>query len=154
MGPQKQLRVVKIVKIVNRVAGAELDALNLLKVHIKHLLNPGCDSAEAHAVEGLGQRLPELPVKQRWQGRIVHRVIPFLRGVVHHLAAVHQHHKLVGVHVDHRAVGHGIAAPLHVGAAPLSHLHAPHKHGLVAHVIGFHHLQPLIAKGSPNRRLY
>ena len=154
MGPQKQLRVVKIVKIVHRVAGAELDALDLLKVHIKHLLNAGRDAPVAHAVEGLGQRIPELPVKQGGQGRVVHRVVALLRGVVHHLTAVHQHHKLVGIHVDHGAVGHGVAASLYIGAAPLSHLHAPHKHGLSAHVIGLHDLQPLVAKGSPNRRLY
>ena len=101
MRPQKQLRVVKIVKVVHRVSRAELDPLDLLEIDIKHLLHARRDSAEPDPVEGLSQRVPELAVEKGRHGGVVHRVVPLLGGVVHHAPPVHQHHKLVGVHMDH-----------------------------------------------------
>ena len=53
MGPQKQLRVVKRVKIIHRRPGAEPDALDLLQVDVKHPLRLRRLSAAADPVKGV-----------------------------------------------------------------------------------------------------
>ena len=57
--------VVKIVKIVHRVAGAELDALDLLQIDIKDLLGIGSCAAKAHTVKGFLDRIPQVAIEKR-----------------------------------------------------------------------------------------
>ena len=52
MSPQKQLRIVEVVKIIDRIAGAELDPLDLLEINIINLLSPGCYAAKPDPVKG------------------------------------------------------------------------------------------------------
>ena len=52
MSPQKQLRVIKLVKIVDGIAGAELDPLDLLEIDKKYLLERGGASAVFNPLEG------------------------------------------------------------------------------------------------------
>ena len=51
MGPQEQLCIVKVVKIIHRVAGAEFNTLYLLKVDIIYLLSPRCHATETDTVK-------------------------------------------------------------------------------------------------------
>ena len=51
MGPQEQLRIVKVVKIIHRVAGAEFDSLYLLKINIIYLLSPRCHASKTDTVK-------------------------------------------------------------------------------------------------------
>ncbi len=51
VGPEKQLRVVEIVKIIDRVAGAELDSLDLLEIEKEDFLLQRRLSAETDPVE-------------------------------------------------------------------------------------------------------
>ena len=65
MCTQKQLGIVKIIKIVNRIACAEFDPLNFLQIYIKHLLGSRCSAAKADTVKGFPQGVSELTVEQR-----------------------------------------------------------------------------------------
>ena len=53
MGSEEQLRIVKLIEIVNGIAGAELDSLNLLKVHKKYFLKRGGAASVLNPLERL-----------------------------------------------------------------------------------------------------
>ena len=46
-------KIVEIVKVVERAAGAELDSFDFLEVHIVNLLLPGGDAGEADTIQGV-----------------------------------------------------------------------------------------------------
>ena len=64
--PQEQFRVVEGVKVVDRIGGAELDALDLLQIDIKDLLGIGSCAAKAHTVKGFLDRIPQIAIEERW----------------------------------------------------------------------------------------
>ena len=88
MGPKKQLRIVKVVKIIDGIPGSELNPLDLLEVQVKYLLLGRRLAAKTDAVSGFLQGILKLAVKKRGQRRIVHLVISRLRRIIHHLAPV------------------------------------------------------------------
>ena len=55
VGAQEQLGIIEAVKIVDGIAGAELDALDLLEVDIINLLLAGSASCEADTVQRILQ---------------------------------------------------------------------------------------------------
>ena len=144
---QEKLGVVEIVEIVDRIRRAELDALDLLQVDEIRLLCIGGRAAELEALPDILQRIAELPVEERGRAVVVNLVIAFLGGVVHDLAALDQHHELVGVNMDDRAVADDILRSLLVGgAAALVDEDTARKDGRVAHFIRFDGVEPLVAE--------
>ena len=132
MGTQKQFCIVKLVKIVNRIRGSELDSLDLLQIDEIDLLRCRSFAAETHTVKGLFKRLPELSVKQGWQGGILDGIISLFRGVIDNLASIYQNHELVGVHVDDGTVGNRIIRSLRIG--PSADFHAAGEDCLISHI--------------------
>ena len=104
MSPQEKFRVVKAVKIINGIPGAEFDPLDLLQINVIYLLDRWCYSAVTDPVKGFSQCLAELAVKQGRKGRIAYLVISLFCRIVNNLSAVYQHHKLIGIYVDHRPI--------------------------------------------------
>ena len=132
MSTQEQLRVIKLIKIVNGIRSSKLDSLDLLQIDKVDLLGGRRLTAVTNTVKGLFKRLPKLSVKQGWQGRIPDRIIPFFRRVIDHLAAIYQNHKLVGVHVDDRTVGYCILRSLRIGSP--ADFHTAGKNCLISHI--------------------
>lgn len=143
---QEQLGIIEAVKIVDGGARAELNALYFLKVYEKYLLAGGRRSAVLDAAEGLLQRIAELTAEKARHGRIINLKVARLRGIVHYLAAVNQHHELVIVNMDYGAVGHGIRCALGVlvAAVALANLYAAGENGIVSHGSGLDNLKPAI----------
>ena len=102
--PQGEVCIIKGIKVGDRIAGAELDPLDLLKIDKINLLLGGGDAAVLKAVERLAQGVAELPVEHGRHGGAVHRIIAGLRRIIYNFASVYQHHKLIGIDVHHRAV--------------------------------------------------
>ena len=144
---QEKLGVVEIVEIVDRIRRAELDALDLLQVDEIRLLCIGGRAAELEALPDILQRIAELPVEERGRAVVVNLVVAFLSGVVHDLTALDQHHELVGVNMDDRAVADDVLRSLLVGgAAALVNEDTARKDGRVAHFIRFDGVEPLVAE--------
>ena len=150
MCAQKQLGVVEGVKVIDRGAGAELDALDLLQVDKVHLLCTAGHAAVLDTGEGLLNGCPEGAGKEGGGGLVVHLVVTLLGGEVYHLAAVHQQHELVRVDVDDRTVGYVVLCSLFVvvSLVVLAHLHALTEDGGSTHIIGLKDLLPLVGKAA------
>ena len=144
---QEKLGIVEVVKIVDRIRRAELDALDLLEIDEVRLLCIGGRAAELEALPDILQRVTELPVEERGRTVVVNLIIAFLCGIVHDLAALDQHHELVGVDVNDRAVADDILGAVLVGrTAALVDEDAARKDGRIAHVIRFDGVEPLVAE--------
>lgn len=63
--PQEQFRIIEGVKVVDRIGGAELDALDLLQIDIKDLLGIGSCAAKTHTVKGFLDRIPKIAIEER-----------------------------------------------------------------------------------------
>ena len=148
MRAQEELGVVEVIEVVDRIRGAELDALDLLQVDVEDLLLLARDAAELHTAERILKRRAELPVEETGAGAVRDLVVPFLRGIVDDLAAVEQHHELVGIDVDDRTVRDDILGPLLIAetAVVLAYRHALRADGGVAHVVRLKHLKPLVGE--------
>ena len=147
---QEEFRIIEAVEIVDGRAGAELYALYFLKIDEEYLLAGGRCSAVLYTAEGLLERIAELAAEKARHGGIVHLEVAGLRGVVHHLAAVYQHHELIIVNMDYGAVGHGVRSALGVlvAAVALAHLYAAGENGVVSHGSGLDNLKPAIRQSA------
>ena len=142
MRAQKQLCIVERVKIVDRRARTEPDALDLLQIQKQHILRLGRYAAVFDAGEGLFQRVSELSVEHGRRTAVVYFIITGFGGVVHHFAAVNQQHALILAHMDDGAVADIIRAAAPVGAAAIIFPHClPAYHdGLIGHTVRFQNL--------------
>ena len=132
MSTQEQLRVIKLIKIVNGIRSSELDSLDLLQIDKVDLLGGRRLTTVTDTVKGLFKRLPKLSVKQGWQGGILDGIISLFRGVIDNLASIYQNHELVGVHVDDGTVGNRIIRSLRIG--PSADFHAAGEDCLISHI--------------------
>ena len=148
VAPYKQLCVVEIVKVLQCIPGAELDALDLLQVDKVHLLGSGGLPAEFDPAEGFLDGVLQLPVEHGGGGRQVYFIVARLGRVVNDLAAVHQQHHLVDSHMDHGAVGNNIFRPLLVAAALIAHLHPSGADCGCCHIVRLYDLQPGIRQAA------
>ena len=150
MRAQEQLGIIEIVVILQRIARAKLDALDLLQIDKEHLLLAGGHAAVFHAGERFLHGGAELPVKERRHAGLIDLVVTRFSRVIHDLAAVHKQHALVVIHVNDRAVGDGIFGSLCVRAAlvALANLYARGEYGCVVHGIGLVYLEPRIGQAA------
>ena len=148
MRTQEQLCIIEVVEVVDGVARAELDSLDLLQVHIEDALRDRRDAAVLEPAERLFERISELAVEHGRQGRVFDGVVALFRSIVHNFAAVDQQHELVGVDVDHGTVRHRVLRTLAVGAALIVSAdgYARGEYGGVAHPVRLDHFKPLVGK--------
>ena len=65
MGTQKQFGIVEIIKVIDRISGAEPDSFDLLKIDVVDLLILRGAAAKFEPLEGILQSIPETSVKTK-----------------------------------------------------------------------------------------
>ncbi len=159
MRPEEEFGIIEGIEIVNGVAGAELDALDLLQIDEESLLLDAGHATVFDAGEGLLERVAELAVEQAGHGGIIYLIIARLGRIIHHLAAIYQQHELVVIYVDDRSIGYYAFRAFGIGAALITRAHgdAAGEHRGLPHIICFQNLQPLVRQApahGAHKRFY
>lgn len=62
--PQKKLRIIEIIKILERIGRTELNAFDFLQIDVENFLLHRCCSAEFKTAERFFKASPKLPLKR------------------------------------------------------------------------------------------
>ena len=146
MGTQKQLCIVKIIKIIDGISGAEFYPFDFLQIDIKYFLHGGGLTAESDTLKRFLHRVLQLTVKQGRQCGIVYLVVSRFRCIIYDFPSVHQHHKLIVIYMDYRSVTYRIIGSFYIFALPGPD--ASGKYRSVSHVSRFIYFQPLVCQSS------
>ena len=101
MRPQKQLCIIKVIKIVDRISRTEFNTLDFLQIQVIHLLLCRGLTTILHTLKCRLHCAGKISVKQRRFCSIVHFKVTWLCGVINDFPSIGQDHKLIIIYMDH-----------------------------------------------------